>query len=203
MARPRLVSDEQILSTTKACVEKHGPHVSLDVVAEALGITGPALLKRFGSRQELFLRALVPTSVPAWQQRLASGPDERPLVDQLDELFQGMSQFFAETIPCISALRESGISHKDVQQLHKDPPPVRSIKAIAAWLKAARAKGLVQHEDYDTAATAILGAITHRQWLGHMYKQHWSHQNQRTFNREMAQFFTRALTAPDPSPRGR
>ena len=66
MARPRTITDEQILGTMRASVLEHGPAVSLDFVAEKLGVTGPALLKRFGSRQKLMIEALKPPEVPTW-----------------------------------------------------------------------------------------------------------------------------------------
>jgi len=56
MARPRLITDEQILTTMRSCVLELGSHVSLDLVADKLGVTAPALLKRFGNRQELLLQ---------------------------------------------------------------------------------------------------------------------------------------------------
>ena len=39
MPRPRQVTDEAILAATRDCVLERGPHVSLDVVAERLGVT--------------------------------------------------------------------------------------------------------------------------------------------------------------------
>ena len=64
MGRPRQITDEQILDTTRTCVLEHGAQVSLDVVAERLGVTAPALLKRFGCRQELMVNALRPPAPP-------------------------------------------------------------------------------------------------------------------------------------------
>ena len=66
MARPRLITDEQILTTMRSCVLEHGAQVSLDVVAQQLGVTSPALLKRFGSLEALMLEALRPPEDPAF-----------------------------------------------------------------------------------------------------------------------------------------
>lgn len=200
MARPRQISDEQILTTTKRCVLDHGPHVSLELVADELGVTSPALLKRFGSRKQLMLRALVPPHTPPWTAQLEKGPDERPLVEQLEELFRGISSFFAEMVPCISALRESGIGHEEMMALHGDAPPIKNIKAMAAWLRAGAARGLLDCEHFESAATAIMGGITTRQWLGHMYKHHWSERSEREHVRELALFFSRALAPATPAP---
>ena len=69
MARPRLITDEQILQTMRASVLEHGPAVSLDLVAEKLKVTGPALLKRFGTRQALMIEALKPPEEPTTTRR--------------------------------------------------------------------------------------------------------------------------------------
>src|ERR1700704_6691752 len=118
MARPRIVSDERILDATRAAVRLKGPSVSLDTIAARLGISQPALLKRFGTRNKLFIAALKPPEKPPFLPQIDSGPDDRPLQQQLQELLEAMAEFFDEMAPCISALRESGIPHSELHQ-HK------------------------------------------------------------------------------------
>ena len=45
MARPRTITDEQILGTMRSSVLEHGPAVSLDLVAEKLGVTKPSVVR--------------------------------------------------------------------------------------------------------------------------------------------------------------
>lgn len=66
MTRPRTVTDQAILDAARHCAMERGPAVSLDVIAERVGVTSPALLKRFGSRQDLMIAALRPSDPPAW-----------------------------------------------------------------------------------------------------------------------------------------
>ena len=55
MPRPRLVSDDAIFAAFDAAIAEHGPNgVTLALVAERLGVTAPALMRRFGSKQRLF-----------------------------------------------------------------------------------------------------------------------------------------------------
>lgn len=55
MPRPRLVSDEAAFAAFDAAIAEHGPNgVTLALVAERLGVTAPALMRRFGSKQGLF-----------------------------------------------------------------------------------------------------------------------------------------------------
>jgi AcrR family transcriptional regulator len=196
MGRPRQVSDEQILAAMRDGVLAQGPNVSLEVVAEQLGVTVPAILKRYGSRQALMIAALRPPQAP-WIEGLAVGPSNAPLEEQLQSLFQQMSDFMIEAIPRLTALRESGIpmqAYADVKA------PDRGIKAIQKWLAEARKRGLVTAAEIESAAYAIASAVQGRFFIAHMSKASLSPRAQRQYITELAAFFARAL-APSASQR--
>src|SRR5205809_765396 len=109
MGRPRQISDEQILATMRQRALAEGPNVSLDLVANELKVSTPALLKRFGNRQALMLAALRPPEDPEWLAVARRGPGDGPLEAQLVDLFERIFAFMAEAIPCQTVLRESGI----------------------------------------------------------------------------------------------
>jgi AcrR family transcriptional regulator len=189
MGRPRQVSDEQILSATRDRVFAEGPSVSLEVVAEELGVSVPALLKRFGSRRALMLAALRPPA-PEWVDVVKRGPGEGSLELQLSEMFQLISDFFSKAIPCMTALRESGISMREVYTER----PTRGLDAVARWLRLARDQGLVTATELETAAFAIVGALQARVFFAHLMKAPISPRAQREYITELASFFARALT---------
>ena len=199
MARPRLITDEQILTTMRSCVLEHGAGVSLEVVAERLNVTSPALLKRFHSRQELMLKALQPPDVSQWMVDFDRGPDERPLEVQLTEHFQRVWDSFAEVIPCISALRESGIPHEKIFE-GKRNGLVHAIRAISRWLEKAIDAGLIETEAPESVATAILGALQTRAFTSHVAKVHYSTRSNREYLDDIVQLFSRAL-APSKAKR--
>ncbi len=201
MARPRLITDEQILSTMRACVLERGAHVSLDVVAERLNVTGPALLKRFGSRQELLLKALQPPDAPQWMADFDRGPDERPLEEQLAEHVERIWASFETVIPCVSALRESGIPHEKIFE-GKRNAPVHAIRAISRWLERAREQGLIETEAPESVATALLGAVQTRAFTSHVAKVHYSTRSNREYLGDVVQLFTRALSPTKARRRG-
>jgi AcrR family transcriptional regulator len=194
MARPRQVTDEQILQTMRECVLKHGPAVSLDLVADQLKVTPPALLKRFGSRRDLMIAALKPPEDTAWLLELAKGPDDRALQVQLEEMIGLLSSIFTEVIPCMIALRESGIPHSELFSNAQPPPQLRGLRALTKWLTQARDKGLVEGDALEAAATAIFGAITTRAFAAHLTQQPWSTRSQREYVGQLAFLFTRALS---------
>lgn len=200
MARPRLVTDEQIITTMRACVLERGASVSLDVVAERLGVTAPALLKRFGNRQELMLKALLPPDAPAWIAEFDRGPDRRPIEQQLAEHFDRIWVFFEDVIPCISALRESGVPHEKLFE-NKRNQPVHSIRAISRWLEKAQAAGLIETESPESVGTAILGALQTRAFTAHIAKLQYSTRSNREYLGDLVQLFSRALAPREPPPR--
>ena len=193
MARPRTITNEQILSAMKAAVLEQGARVSLDVVAERLGVTAPALLKRFGTRQALLLEALRPPDDPAFIDHFQAGPDARPLPDQLRERLQEMWAFFEEVIPCISALRESGIPPEKVFAHARHRNPARALQAIEKWLTVAHQKGLANAPEAESVAAALMGAIQMRAFTAHVTDQKYSARSNRTYLDQLVDFFSRAL----------
>lgn len=165
MARPRLISDEDIFDEVRRGVLAEGSRVSLEKVAERLGVTTPALFKRFGSRNALLIAALRPT-MPTFIANLAEGPDERPLTVQLAALFEHMGAWFNQAMPCMMALHDSGIPITEVYSTMRESPPVMAIRALSRWLSHAQERGLVCTHDPKATAMAMLGAIQTRTFLG-------------------------------------
>ncbi|MCU0700842.1 MAG: hypothetical protein MUC96_30410 [Myxococcaceae bacterium] len=191
MARPRLVTDEQILKTMRASVLELGPSVSLDVVAERLGVTGPALIKRFGTRQNLMVEALKPPEEPPWV-KAHRDLDDRPLEAQLEALFTDIWLFFSEAVPCVMALRESGIDNEHWEKA-VGPGPLRGLAALVKWLELAREKGLIESDDVETAAYTMLGALHMRTITTHITRQSMAARHHRHHLKGLASFFAGAL----------
>lgn len=206
MSRPRLVSDEQILDTVRASVREHGPKVSLDSVAAKLGVTQPALLKRFGSRQSIMLAALMPPTEPPWVADLKGGPDSRPIALQLEELAHRLTTWFGEIVPCMSALRESGIPHAELIKVMKAPPPfVVALRAITQWLEHAEQLGLLEARgvDLESVAASMIGALSSRAHLSHLLQRSWTRRKASDFASDVATVFARALAPAAGASRSR
>ena len=109
MARPRTISDDQILQTARECFLKHGPSVPTDVIADQLGVSAQALFKRFHSKQDLLLAAIAPDSPASWIPMVEAGPDERSLDAQLTEILEELADFFVDICHRMSVLRWSGV----------------------------------------------------------------------------------------------
>ena len=168
MPRPPRVSDADILLVARRCFLEHGPATSTNVIAHELGVSQAALFKRFGTKHELMVRALLPPEVPPWVPMLQRGPDERPIPDQLREIGTAMSRFFAEMIPCISTLRASCDMAEVMRSEFKVPPPIRGRMALQAWLESAMSQGRIRGVASRLVAEAFIGALHGRAFMSYI-----------------------------------
>lgn len=168
MARPRQVSDEDILATARAAFLEHGPQTSIHTIAEQLGVSQAALFKRFRTKNDLMLAALAPAKAP-FAEVLERGPDDRPVKEQLLELATAMSSFFDATFPCVAVLKASGISDESFLKPADGgaPMPLRTHRALVRWLTAAQARGGIRPIDPSSVATLVMGAIHSHAFLRH------------------------------------
>ena len=164
MARPRQVSDEQIIEAARECFLEHGASVSTTVIADRLGISQPALFKRFGTKERLLLAAMKP-SPPAVVDTLDTGPDERPITVQLREIADQLREFGEQIVPRIDVLHEAGLARKALHAAGGESPPVRIHRALAGWLRTAQGQDRIAVADPEAVALAFVGAIQGRLFM--------------------------------------
>lgn len=169
MARPRKHEDDEILDVARAVFLEHGPAASLQLVADQVGLSQPALFKRFGTKEALLLRALTPSTRMPWVERLAAGPDDRPLPEQLLEIGRGAMAFFATSVPCLLTLRASGLDLRELLGADHASGPLRVRRAVEGFFAAARARGLIRHAAPDRVATALIGSLQARALFAHVH----------------------------------
>jgi len=191
MARPRTISDEQILATMREMALAYGPAVPLERVAERLSVSAPALLKRFGTRRALLIAALRPAGRPPWLERLARGPTDAPLERQLRDLLDDAADDLADVLPRLMVLRESGIPIEEIFPGEK--PPELALAALRSWLQRARRRGLVTVPETEAAAIALLGAVKARAMLAHLRSTPDAAPSADGRHAELARLFARAL----------
>jgi hypothetical protein len=101
-------------------------------------------------------------------------------------------EFLAEVMPRVIALRESGISFAKV--FDKRQAPLRTNEALVAWLDQAVKRGLVEAPNTESVALAMIGSLQARAMTSHILKQSFSLKAQRTYLKDLARLFTRAVT---------
>lgn len=151
---------------------EHGASVSTSKIAEILGVSQAALFKRFGTKQQLLFRAMLPAAIPPWAMVASSGPDERPLDGQLLEIAIAVISFFQTMLPCVMVLRNSGVDPEDLIRHFDTPPPVVGHLAIKAWFQRAMDQGRIRKCDASMLAFNFIGAFHGRIMIDHLARGH-------------------------------
>ncbi len=168
MARPRQVSDEEILAAARECFLENGPSVSTAVIAERIGVSQAALFKRFGSKQEIMAASLLPARLPEWIALAEQGPDQRPIPEQLVELARSISSFLEEMSPRLAVLKAAGCDLSAMLGRFEQPPPIRGRAALTAWFAKAQSDGRIGTSDPRAVAMMFLGSLQGRVFMSHV-----------------------------------
>ncbi len=166
MARPRRVTDEQVFEVAREVFLALGPTAPVSMIAGRLCVSDAALFKRFGTKEELLVSAMLPPENLPFLQLLERGPGAEDLLSQLRALAVGIAETLGRMMPRISVLLAAGIDPREALRRFKIPPPVRARRAIAAWLQAAQVDGrLCDDFSPDVAATTLMGAMHFRNFM--------------------------------------
>lgn len=141
MARPRTVSDSAILAAAASAVAASGPAgVTLAQIGAGAGLTAAALLKRFGSKEQLLL-ALARHSAEVVPRQLAAAGSVAALVDEFVGMAASMggSAEFANHL----AFLLMDLSVPEFQQVARDYA-LAVEAAIGTVLDSAAAAGEIQ-----------------------------------------------------------
>jgi AcrR family transcriptional regulator len=156
--RPRLVSDEAILDAAQACLLAFGPSVSVTVIGKRVGISGPAVLKRFGSKENLVTRALLSEAPPD----LSQGPKPGPLRPQLVTVLLQIERLLLKAAPKLATLRAGGVV---ASRWLAKPHPQMARRTLCSWLKRARRSHNLTHRDLETVADLLISLVEARGFL--------------------------------------
>ena len=97
MSRPKSSEDEQVVAAARNVFRAHGYGASTRRIAAEVGLSQPALIQRFGSKQGLFLAAMMPEPLDVeWIVNGApgDGPSEsgEALIGIAERLFEQIQQ---------------------------------------------------------------------------------------------------------------
>jgi AcrR family transcriptional regulator len=169
MARPKTISDEDLLDIAKECFLEGGPQVPTRVIAEKVGISQPALFKRFKNKEELFMAAIATKDVLqlvvdniTW---LSTHPKEAPFQPQLEELLERLWRMLLELVPRMIAMytHKGKLDPLFFLKSFKKPPPVKMLEALTGFVKRAQQNRQIQQElDPGITAMNIMGTLQGR-----------------------------------------
>lgn len=157
--RPQTVTDEEIITIARRIFVEKGLQVSVQTIADELGVSQPALFKRFGSKKNLIIAAMQPPKVIPWFAHANAGPDERPFEEQLRELLMEIISFFKDIQPLMKLLEQSNIAPVEMIKGMEEPPPLIALRTLTAWLERCHEKELIRKTNFRVAALSIMGSM--------------------------------------------
>jgi len=157
--RPRCISDEAILDAARACLLARGPSATVGEIAAQLGVSGPAILKRFGTKEKLIIQALSSEAPPD----LSQGPGNGPWRPQLVAVLLTIERVLQQAVPQLATRRAGGVKASEwVSQDH----PRMARRNLRAWLESARISHGLAHAELETAADLLVSLVEARGFLG-------------------------------------
>ena len=160
MSRPRSIDDAHILEVARKLFLDGGPRTSTAAIARAAGVSEGTIFKRFETKQELFFAAMGlprPTEV----SRLLAGPvSEGDVRSHLVDLSVEIIAFLGEIVPRMMMLcAHPAYDPKVLFADDPEPPPLRLVRGLAAWLDREATAGRVRGGVSEKTARVLLGAL--------------------------------------------
>lgn len=161
MARPRTITNQQILKAARELFLERGPSVPTAEIARHLGISEGSIFKRFSTKHELFVAAMGLDSPANWGPELEQLVGQGELRDNLVQLSVRLLGFVRELLPRIMLMWSCRGGHaKHLKAMHReDAPPRRALQAIARYLEAEMRLGRLRRGDPQLTARILMGAI--------------------------------------------
>ena len=164
--RPQTVSDKEILTVAREVFLAMGYSAPVTAVSDKLGISQPALFKRYKTKQNLFIEAMRPPEEIVWFDFVDAGPDKRPFEEQFKELSGLLYAFFYFVGPIIQVVKSSNIPVENFLRDGELPMPVRSVQKLRSWIERCVEKGLIREVDSNLTAVSILGTFQMTTFMG-------------------------------------
>jgi len=174
MGRTKTIDDDELLRIARELFRAHGHTATTRDIAAAAGLSQAALFKRFGSKEDLFLRAMAPET-PDLDALFGPYPpadaraDLRAIAERMETLFDAMLPTLLSVIanPDVDAAR--------LRRWHAKLPFPAIVHGLDARLRKMRSDGLIQVEDTAAAAHALVGAIHGAVFFETVVGDHGSH----------------------------
>jgi len=201
MARPRSVSDEQILKEARDLFIKEGHTAPMQALARRLGVSHAALFQRFGSKRALLIEAMRPSCQVDWPAEADEGPRASRAGEGLLTLCEAVRASFMSNLPRIRVLQAAGILPEEIF-VHGGAHPFVACARVEAWLARGVAAGLFAPCDTRAVAAGVVAAVFGRVQMSRLAASHEGAAEalaQLGALEGLVEFFVRGLTAPTPA----
>jgi AcrR family transcriptional regulator len=158
MGRPQIISNEAMLAAARVVFLKHGVSGSTREIAERAGVSEAALFKRFSTKAQLFMAAMVPPA-PAIEGVIAKAAKANSAHAGLEKIAQGVLDYFRTAIPMILPLVAHPTFGADLPRNFETSPATTLLNAITAYLRDEARRGRLAVNDPFAAAALLVSAL--------------------------------------------
>jgi AcrR family transcriptional regulator len=160
MGRPKRIGDVELLAIARRVFIRDGAAGSTREIAAQAGVSEAAVFKRFSTKAELFVAAMMPPNIDIDGLIGAAEAISDPL-EATTELAERMLAYFREALPVIRQLTQNPlIDLATVRRRFGVGPERRLSEAVPKYLAQQARAGRIACAD-PTAAAGLLIAATH------------------------------------------
>jgi AcrR family transcriptional regulator len=158
MGRTKTIDDAEILKYARQVFREGGHAASTREIAKAAGISQAVLYQRFGSKEDLFFKAMTPDP-PDLDVLLGPYPPRDVRAD-LEAIAVRLVEFFASLMPTLlHVLAHPALGHDRLVKWHAGLPFHPLLSRLADRFTRLRKDGLAGPIDPEAAALAFLAAV--------------------------------------------
>lgn len=158
MGRTKTIDDEEILSRARDVFRREGHAASTRDIAQAAGISQAVLFQRFGSKEELFFRAMTPVA-PQVEALLGPYPPEDVRAD-LGRIAERVSGYLQDLMPTLhQALAHPHLGRERLVHQHQGMALHPLLAALTGRFRRLAEDGWVAVRDPAAAAHAFVAVV--------------------------------------------
>lgn len=157
MGRTKTIDDDELLRVARELFRERGHTATTRDVARAAGISQAVLYQRFGSKEDLFLRAMTP-ELPDVAALLGSYPP-RSGKEHVRQIAERLVDFFASMLPTLLHVHaHPGLSASHLKKWHARLPFIPIVHALSERLARMQADELISPVSAEAAAHTLVAA---------------------------------------------
>ncbi len=158
MARPRRISNEELLAAARKLVLERGLQITTRTLATEMGVSEGVIFQRFGSKEGLIRAALSPPHINA-NQLVSEGSTGRDGREVLENIGVAIFRAFRQLLPFYVPLITHTESDSERSWISRGSPFQLFVDALEQHLKAERHAGRISTESPHTSSYLIVSAL--------------------------------------------
>jgi AcrR family transcriptional regulator len=156
MGRPPLITNAALLDTARRVFSRDGLGASVKDIAAELGISEAAIFKRYPTKSDLVIAAMVPP-VPDLSVILAPLEDSEDVRGSLSQVMRNLMDYMRETLPVVLPLiSQTDIGLENLMRQSNEPAAFTVTNALAERLETLARAGLVARNSARPAAGLMI-----------------------------------------------